>query len=78
MPGFLLVLHFHNHRIVVAAQFQVERVVVDTFQCRGVENIVDAQQAFTIAVGVHVTVSGTAETVFQKTGQGMVGVRRRK
>ena len=61
-------------RIVVAAQIQVWRVVCNTLQAGGVEDVVNTQHAFGIAVGVHVSVSGSAESVFEGFPQMMVGV----
>ena len=70
----LLYFNLHNHWIVVAAQIQVRRVVFDTLQAGGVEDVVNTQHAFGIAVGVHVSVSGSAESVFEGFPQMMVGV----
>ena len=70
----LLYFNLHNHWIVVAAQIQVWRVVCNTLQAGGVEDVVNTQHAFGIAVGVHVSVSGSAESVFEGFPQMMVGV----
>ena len=43
-------------------------------QTGGVEDVVNTQHAFGIAVGVHVSVSGSAESVFEGFPQMVVGV----
>ena len=47
----LLYFNLHNHWIVVAAQIQVWRVVCNTLTAGGVEDVVNTQHAFGIAVG---------------------------
>lgn len=61
----LVYLHLHNRRVVVAAQIQVGRIIIDAPQAGGVEDVVDAQHALGIAVGVHISVSGSTETIFE-------------
>ena len=69
----LLYFNLHNHWIVVAAQIQVRRVVCNTLQAGEWKMYQYAQHAFGIAVGVHVSVSGS-ESVFEGFPQMMVGV----
>lgn len=60
-----LYFHLHQYRIMVTAQVQVGRVVAVSPDAGGMENVVDAQQAFEVTVGVHVATAAGSEAIFE-------------
>lgn len=59
---------------MVAAQIQIGRVVTVSLDAGRMEYVVDAQQAFEVAVGVHIAATAGAEAVFEDIGQFGIGV----
>ena len=59
---------------MVAAQVQIGRVVTVSLDAGRMEYVVDAQQAFEVAVGVHIAATAGAEAVFEDIGQFGIGV----
>ena len=59
---------------MVAAQVQIGRVVTVSLDAGRMEYVVDAQQAFEVAVGVHIAPTAGAEAVFEDIGQFGIGV----
>lgn len=73
-----LYFHLHQHRIMVAAQVQVGRIVAISPDAGRMENVVDAQQAFEVTVGVHVAAAAGSETIFEDIAQFGISVGRRQ
>ena len=67
-------LYGHDNRVVVAAKVEVGREVTHAFQRFGVEQVVDAEHSFAVAIGVHIAVATTLEAVFQQRAETAVGV----
>ena len=59
---------------MVAAQVQIGRVVTVSLDAGRMEYVVDAQQTFEVAVGVHIAPTAGAEAVFEDIGQFGIGV----
>lgn len=59
---------------MVAAQVQIGRVVTVSLDAGRMEYVVDAQQTFEVAVGVHIAATAGAEAVFEDIGQFGIGV----
>lgn len=59
---------------MVAAQVQIGRVVTVSLDAGRMEYVVDAQQAFEVAVGVHIAPTAGTEAVFEDIGQFGIGV----
>ena len=63
---------------MVTAKFLRGRVVTHSFQFVGVEDIVDTQHLLAIAVGVHIAVAGSSETVLEEAAEVLVGIGGRQ
>ena len=59
---------------MVATQVQIGRVVTVSLDAGRMEYVVDAQQAFEVAVGVHIAPTAGTEAVFEDIGQFGIGV----
>ena len=63
---------------MVAAQVQIGRVVTVSLDTGGMEDIINAQQAFEVAIGVHIAATARSETIFEDAAQLAVGVGGRQ
>lgn len=63
---------------MVAAQVQVGRIVAVSPDAGGMENVVNAQQAFEVTVGVHIATAASLEAIFEDVAQFGIGVGGRQ